>query len=73
MEVGDEQFGFRAGSGTREGIFCFNILAQKHLEINRDLYVCFIDYAKAFDRVKHLQFIECLNKIEVDGKHIRYM
>ena len=32
LEVGDEQFGFRAGSGTREGIFCFNILAQNILK-----------------------------------------
>ena len=60
IEVGEEQFGFRAGSGIREGIFSLNILAQKHLEVNKELYICFIDYAKAFDRVKHSELIECL-------------
>ena len=71
IEVGDEQFGFQAGSGTREGIFCLNILGQKHLELNKDMYVCFIDYAKAFDRVKHFELIECLDLIGIDGKDIR--
>ena len=70
-EVGETQFGFRPCSGTREGIFSFNILAQKHLEINRDMYTCFIDYAKAFDRVHHIQLIQCLERIGIDGKDIR--
>ena len=70
-EVGPTQFGFRPGSGTREGIFCYNILAQKHLEVDQDLFTCFIDYSKAFDRVHHYQLIECLEKIGVDGKDIR--
>ena len=71
IEVGEEQFGFRAGSGTREGIFCLNVLAQKHLEVNKDMYICFIDYAKAFDRVKHYELIECLQSIGIDGKDCR--
>ena len=70
-EVGPTQFGFRPGSGTREGIFCYNILAQKHLEVDRDLYTCFIDYSKAFDKVHHDQLIACLEKIGVDGRDIR--
>ena len=70
-EVGQTQFGFRPGSGTREGIFCFNILAQKHIEVNQDLYTCFIDYSKAFDRVHHAQLIDCLEKIGIDGRDIR--
>ena len=58
-------------AGTSEGIFCYNILAQKHLEVDQDLFTCFIDYSKAFDRVHHYQLIECLEKIGVDGKDIR--
>ena len=69
--MGQTQFGFRPGSGTREGIFCFNILAQKHIEVNQDLFTCFIDYSKAFDRVHHDQLINCLEKIGIDGKDIR--
>ena len=37
-EVGPTQFGFRPGSGTREAIFCFNILAQKFIEVDQDIY-----------------------------------
>ena len=70
-EVGPTQFGFRPGSGTREGIFCYNILAQKHLEVDKDMYTCFIDYSKAFDRVHHDQLIQCLERIGIDGKDIR--
>ena len=70
-EVGPTQFGFRPGSGTREGIFCYNILAQKHLEVDKDMYTCFIDYSKAFDRVHHSELIQCLEKIGIDGKDIR--
>ena len=70
-EVGSTQFGFRPRSGTREGLFAFNILAQKHIEVNQDLYTCFIDYSKAFDRVHHEQLINCLERIEIDGKDIR--
>ena len=71
IEVGEEQFGFRPGKGTREGIYCLNMLAQKHIEVKKNLYVCFIDYAKAFDRVKHQQLVDCLGKIGIDGKDIR--
>ena len=71
IEVDEAQFGFRPGRGTREGIFSFNILAQKHIEVQKELYICFIDYAKAFDRVKHENLIECLNKIGIDGKDVR--
>ena len=71
LEVGETQFGFRPGSGTREGIFCFNILAQKYIEVDQDLFACFIDYSKAFDRVHHAELITCLEKIGLDGKDIR--
>ena len=70
-EVGPTQFGFRPGSGTREAIFCFNILAQKFIEVDQDVYTCFIDYSKAFDKVHHFQLIECLEKIGMDGRDIR--
>ena len=71
VEIGDEQFGFRPGSGTREGIFCINGIVQKYINVNKELYTCFIDYSKAFDRIHHQQLIDCLEKIGMDGKDIR--
>ena len=32
------------------------------------MYICFIDYTKAFDRVKHFKMIECLSEIGIDDK-----
>ena len=34
-EIGEEQFGFRPGSGTREGIFCISNIIQKHIQVNK--------------------------------------
>ena len=68
---GKEQFGFQADKGTRDVIFCFNILAQKQMEGQKDLYACFIDYAKAFERVKHSEMVEALVRTGIDGKNIR--
>ena len=70
-DVGSNQSSSKAGSGTREGLFCFNTIAQKHVEISIDLYTCFIDYSKAFDRIHHAILIECLERIGVDGKDTR--
>ena len=72
-EVRPTQFGFWPGSGTREGIFCYNILNQKHLEVNKDMHTCFIDYSRAFDRMHHDQLIQYLERIEMDGKDIRFI
>ena len=70
-EIGKEQFGFRPNRGTRDAIFCYSMLAQKELEVQKYIYVCFIDYAKAFDRVKHTEVIAALERAGIDGKDIR--
>ena len=64
-EVGSNQFGSRPGSGTREGLFCFNTIAQKHVDVDQDLFTCFIDYSKAFNRIHHVNLIKCLEKIGI--------
>ena len=50
-ELPDVQAGFRTGRGTREQIA--NIRWQKAREFQKDIYFCFINYAKAFDCVDH--------------------
>ena len=47
------------------------MLTQKYQEVQKDIYACFIDYAKAFDLVRHSQMIEGLERIGIDGKDIR--
>jgi len=49
--LGEEQFGFRGGKGTRDVIGMMRIISEQTLEINEEMCVCFIDWKKAFDRV----------------------
>ena len=39
--------------------------------MKNDLYLCFIDYAKAFDRVRHNELFRVLNGLDIDGKDLR--
>ena len=48
-----------------------NNIAQKHIQVQRDIYACFTDYSKAFDRIHHIKMIECLERSGIDGKDIR--
>ena len=70
-EIAEEQYGFRKGRGTREAIFNLRILCERAIEVNKDLYLAFIDYEKAFDRVKHEDLIHILMQIGLDGKDVR--
>ena len=49
--LGDDQFGFRRGKGTRDAVGMMRIIAERTLEIDEELCVCFVDWQKAFDRV----------------------
>ena len=49
--LGEDQFGFRRGKGTRDAIVILRIISERTLEIDEELCVCFIDWQKAFDRV----------------------
>jgi hypothetical protein len=70
IEVGEEQFGFRKNKGTREAILSLRLLTEKYIEVQKNIYLCFIDYSKAFDSVQHTKLIECLQGIGVDGKDV---
>ncbi|XKL68323.1 hypothetical protein PGB90_003814 [Kerria lacca] len=49
--VGEDQFGFRKGRGTREAILCLRLLLEKRMKKRLDTYVAFVDLKKAFDNV----------------------
>ena len=52
-ELPDVQAGFRKGRGTRDQIVNICWVMEKAREFQKNIYFCFIDYAKAFDRVDH--------------------
>ena len=52
-ELPDVQAGFRKGRGTRDQIANTCWIIKKAREFQRNIYLCFIDYAKSFDCVDH--------------------
>ena len=50
-ELPDVQAGFRKGRGTRDQIANMRWIIEKAREFQKNIYFCFIDYAKAFDCV----------------------
>ena len=52
-ELPDVQVGFRKGRGTRNQIADIRWITEKTREFQKNIYFCFIDYAKAFDCVDH--------------------
>ena len=50
-ELPDVQAGFRKGRGTRDQIANIRRIMEKAREFQKNIYFCFIDYAKAFDCV----------------------
>ena len=52
-ELPDVQTSFRKGRGTRDQIANILWIMEKAREFQKNIYFCFIDYAKAFDSVDH--------------------
>ena len=52
-ELLDVQAGFRKGRGNRDQIANIHQITKKAIEFQKNIYFCFIDYAKAFDCVDH--------------------
>ena len=54
-ELPDVQAGFRKGRGTRDQIASICWIIAKAREFKKNVYFCFIDYAKAFGYVDHIK------------------
>ena len=52
-ELADVQAGFRKGRGTRDQMANIHWIMEKAREFQKNIYFCFIDYAKDFDYVDH--------------------
>ena len=63
-ELPDVQAGFRKGRGTRDQIANIHWIIEKAREFQKNIYFCFIDYAKAFDCVDHNKLWKILKEIE---------
>ena len=62
-ELPDVQAGFRKGRGTRDQIANIHWIIKKARGFQKNIYFCFIDYAKAFDYVDHNKLWEILKEM----------
>ena len=63
-ELPDVPAGFRKGRGTRDQIANFCWIFKKGKEFQKNIYFCFIDYAKAFKCVDHKKLWKILQEME---------
>ena len=63
-EIPDVQAGFRIGRGTRDKTDISRIM-EKAREFQKNIYFCFIDYAKAFDCVDHSELWKILKEMGI--------
>ena len=64
-ELPDVQTGFRKGTGIRDQIANIRWIIKKAREFQKSIYVCFIDYAKAFDCVDHNKLWKILQEMGI--------
>ena len=63
----DVQVGFRKGRGTRDQTAIIHWIMEKAREFQKNIYFCFIDYAKAFDCVDHNTLWTILKEMGIPG------
>ena len=63
-ELPDVQAGFRKGRGTRDQITNICWIIEKAREFQKNIYVCFIDYAKAFNCVDQHKLWKILKEVK---------
>ena len=64
-ELPDVQAGFRNGRGTRDQIANIHWIMEKAREFQKNIYLCFIDYAKAFDCVDYNKLWKILREMGI--------
>ena len=64
-ELPDVQAGFRKSRGTRDQIANIQWITEKARELQKNIYFCFIDYAKAFESVDHNKLWKILTQMGI--------
>ena len=47
------------------------MIGERAFEMRKDLYMCFIDYKKSFDTIKHVDLLTILNRLDIGRKDLR--
>ena len=64
-QLGESQMGFRKGKGTRDAIYQLRTICERSLQMDKKVYLCFVDYQKTFDRVRHDKLLEVMEKADI--------
>ena len=72
-ELPDVQAGFRKGRGTRDQITNIHCIMEKAREFQKNIYFCFIDYAKALDCVVHNKLGKILQEMGIPNHLTRLL
>lgn len=62
--IGEVQYEYVEDKGTRSAIYLLRMMMERSIQVQKDLYVCFIGYVKAFDR--HEKLMEVLEELDID-------
>jgi len=68
QEFPDVQAGFRKGRGTRYQIGYIHWIIEKAREFQKNIYLCFINYAKAFDCVDHNKLWKAVKEMRIPDR-----
>ena len=69
-ELPDVQAGFRKGRGTRDPVANIRWIMEKAREFQKNIYFCFIEYAKAFDCVDHNKLWKILKEMGIPDPYL---
>src|SRR6267154_6536918 len=67
------QFRFRKGCGTRDAVGVMRTLCERSLEHGNAVYICFVDFEKALDRVNWVKMFEILKSLHIDWRDRRLL
>jgi len=72
-ETLDAQFGFVADKGTTNVVFTLTMLTERCIEMQKELCLWFINYSKAFHKVRYEDLFQMLNKLDIREKDLRIL
>ena len=72
QELPDVQAGFRKGRGTRDQVANILWVIEKAREFQKNLYLCFVNYAKAFDSMDHNKMQKALKEMGISD-HLTFL
>jgi len=64
----NDQYGLRKGRGIRDARGALRVMYERSLECHKKVYICCVDFEKAFDRVNWYKLMTILQGMEVDWR-----